>query len=201
MKVEEDEYMDIERRETVKAEARKLRKQFLRYKEAEIVYSIQHKKLLELADKAGALYRIDGYVLINTNPILSISEEKADGMEEYLAYSEIIRENIEYDALCERHPYEKEIVDGIVDLILETVISKKDSVLVSGQEYPAALVKSKFLKLNYSHIEYVIGCMRKNTTKVRNIKAYLVAALFNAGSTMGSYYKAEVNHDMPQFAG
>lgn len=65
MKVEVDEYMDIERRETVKAEARKLRKQFLRYKEAEIVYSIQHKKLLELADKAGALYRIDGYVLIN----------------------------------------------------------------------------------------------------------------------------------------
>lgn len=65
MKVEVDEYMDIERRETVKAEARKLRKQFLRYKGAEIVYSIQHKKLLELADKVGALYRIDGYVLIN----------------------------------------------------------------------------------------------------------------------------------------
>ena len=69
------------------------------------------------------------------------------------------------------------------------------------QEYPAALVKSKFLKLNYSHIEYVIGCMGKNTTKVRNIKAYLMTALFNAGSTIGSYYKAEVNHDMPQFAG
>lgn len=143
------EILTMKRKTTVKAEARKLRKQFLRYKEAEIVYSIQHKKLLELADKAGS----------------------------------------------------KEIVDGIVDLILETVISKKDSVLVSGQEYPAALVKSKFLKLNYSHIEYVIGCMGKNTTKVRNIKAYLMAALFNAGSTMGSYYKAEVNHDLPQFAG
>ena len=139
--------------------------------------------------------------IIYTNPILSIKKDEMDGMEEYQAYSEIIRENIEYDALCERHPYEKEIVDGIVDLILEIVISKKDSVLVSGQEYPAALVKSKFLKLNYSHIEYVIGCMGKNTTKVRNIKAYLLAALFNAGSTMGSYYKAEVTHDMPQFAG
>lgn len=89
----------------------------------------------------------------------------------------------------------------IFDLILETVISKKEFVLVSGQEYPAALVKSKFLKLNYSHIEHVIGCMGKNTTKVRNIKAYFLAALFNAGSTMGSYYKAEVNHDMPQFVG
>ena len=65
MKVETDEYMDIERRAEIRAEARKLRKQYLRYKEAEIVYSIQHKKLLELADKAGAIYRIDGYVLIN----------------------------------------------------------------------------------------------------------------------------------------
>lgn len=147
----------------------------------------------------------NNYININnTYPILSISERKVDGidaMEEYQAYSEIIKENIEYDALCARYPYETEIVGGIFDLILETVISKKDSVLVSGQEYPAALVKSKFLKLNFSHIEYVIGCMGKNTTKVRNIKAYLLAALFNAGSTIGSYYKAEVNHDMPQFAG
>ncbi|MBP3324856.1 MAG: hypothetical protein J6L77_00360 [Coprococcus sp.] len=65
MKIETEEYMTIERRESVKAEARKLRRQFLRYKEAEIVYSMQHKKILELADRAGALYRIDGYVLIN----------------------------------------------------------------------------------------------------------------------------------------
>lgn len=65
MKIETEEYMTIERREAVKAEARKLRRQFLRYKEAEIVYSMQHKKILELADRAGALYRIDGYVLIN----------------------------------------------------------------------------------------------------------------------------------------
>jgi hypothetical protein len=65
MQLEQDEYMNIERRETIREEARKLRRQFLRYKEAEIVYSISHKKLLELADKAGALYRIDGYVLIN----------------------------------------------------------------------------------------------------------------------------------------
>lgn len=65
MKIETEEYMTIERRESVKAEARKLRRQFLRYKEAEIIYSMQHKKILELADRAGALYRIDGYVLIN----------------------------------------------------------------------------------------------------------------------------------------
>ena len=56
-------------------------------------------------------------------------------------------------------------------------------------------------KLNYSHVEYVINCLGKNTTKVRNIKSYLLASLFNAGSTISSYYRAEVNHDMPQFVG
>ena len=123
------------------------------------------------------------------------------GWEEYQAYSEIIKENIEYDALLQRNPYEKDAIQGIFDLILETVISNKASMTISGQEYPMNLVKSKFLKLNSSHIEYVLGCLGKNTTKVYNIKSYLLASLFNAVSTMNSYYKAEVNHDMPQFAG
>lgn len=122
-------------------------------------------------------------------------------MEEYQAYSEIIKENIEYDALLQRNPYEKDAIQGIFDLILETVISNKASMTISGQEYPMNLVKSMFLKLNSSHIEYVLGCLGKNTTKVYNIKSYLLASLFNAVSTMNSYYKAEVNHDMPQFAG
>lgn len=122
-------------------------------------------------------------------------------MEEYQAYSEIIKENIEYDALLQRNPYEKDAIQGIFDLILETVISNKASMTISGQEYSMNLVKSKFLKLNSSHIEYVLGCLGKNTTKVYNIKSYLLASLFNAVSTMNSYYKAEVNHDMPQFAG
>lgn len=122
-------------------------------------------------------------------------------MEEYQAYSEIIKENIEYDALLQRNPYEKDAIQGIFDLILETVISNKASMTISGQEYPMNLVKFKFLKLNSSHIEYVLGCLGKNTTKVYNIKSYLLASLFNAVSTMNSYYKAEVNHDMPQFAG
>ena len=87
------------------------------------------------------------------------------------------------------------------DLAIEAGAIRKESIHVSGQEYPAELVKSKFLKLNYSHIEYVLGCMGKNTSKIYNIKSYLLTALFNAGSTMSSYYKAMVNHDMPQFAG
>ena len=74
-------------------------------------------------------------------------------------------------------------------------------ITIAGDVYPKNLVKSKFLKLNYSHVEYVINCLGKNTTKVRNIKSYLLASLFNAGSTISSYYRAEVNHDMPQYAG
>lgn len=72
--------------------------------------------------------------------------------------------------------------------------------VIASDSYPTELVRSKFLKLNYGHIEYVVGCMQSNTTKVRNIKKYLLAALFNAPSTISGYYRAEVNHDMPQFA-
>ena len=105
------------------------------------------------------------------------------------------------DSLLLAHPYDQEMVEGIFNLILETVLSKNEEITIAGDVYPKNLVKSKFLKLNYSHVEYVINCLGKNTTKVRNIKSYLLASLFNAGSTISSYYRAEVNHDMPQFAG
>ena len=136
-----------------------------------------------------------------TNPILSINLIPEDEIDEMEGYSEIIKENIEYDSLLLAHPYDQEMVEGIYDLILETVLSKNAEITIAGDVYPKNLVKSKFLKLNYSHVEYVINCLGKNTTKVRNIKSYLLASLFNAGSTISSYYRAEVNHDMPQFAG
>ena len=140
----------------------------------------------------------------NTNmskTILSINHTSEDKIDEMEGYSEIIKENIDYDSLLLAHPYDQEMVEGIYDLILETVLSKNQEISIAGDVYPKNLVKSKFLKLNYSHVEYVINCMGKNTTKVRNIKSYLLASLFNAGSTISSYYKAEVNHDMSQFAG
>ncbi|MCB5543700.1 replication initiator protein A [Anaerostipes hadrus] len=86
---------------------------------------------------------------------------------------------------------------GKVNLIVETVMCKNDKILIASNWYPASLVKKKFLMLTYSHIEYVLHCMSGNTTKVKNIKKYLLAALFNAPSTMNGYYQAEVNHDMP----
>ena len=139
--------------------------------------------------------------LSNTNTILSINPVSEDGIDEMEVYSQIIKENIEYDCLLERHPYDQEMINGIFDLILETVLSKNKEITIAGSVYPNNLVKSKFLKINYSQVEYVMDCMGKNTTKVHNIKSYLLTSLFNAGSTMSGYYKAMVNYDMPQYAG
>ena len=115
-------------------------------------------------------------------------------------YEQIIRENISYDDLLTAHADDREMIEGIKDLILETVVGMRTEILIASTRYPAEVVRSKFLKLNYFHIEYVLHCLRQNTTKVKNIRKYLLAALFNAPSTMDGYYQAEVNHDMPQYA-
>lgn len=140
----------------------------------------------------------------NTNMskiILSINPSSEDEIDEMEAYTELIKENIDYDSLMQCHPYDYEMVEGIFDLILETVLSKNPEITIAGDVYPKNLVKSKFLKLNYSHVEYVMACLGKTTTKIHNIKSYLLASLFNASSTISGYYQAEVNHDMPQFVG
>ena len=110
-------------------------------------------------------------------------------------YREIIKDNIEYDHLIQNCKIDKDRLDEIVDLMLVTVCTARKTIRIAGDDYPAELVKSKFLKLNSSHIEFVLDCMRENTTKVRNIKQYLKAVLFNAPSTIDSYYTALVNHD------
>ena len=93
---------------------------------------------------------------------------------------------------------DREQLDEIVDILLETVCTNRKSIRVAGDDYPAELVKAKFLKLDSHHIEFVIDCLRDNTTKVRNIKQYLRAMLFNAPSTINSYYASLVAHDMAQ---
>ena len=115
-------------------------------------------------------------------------------------YRELICENIGYDELLASHPYDGELIAGIADLILETVLHRTEYILIASNQYPTELIRGKFLKLNYDHIEYVMECLRRNTTKVRNIKKYLLTALFNAPSTIDGFYKAEVNHDMPELA-
>ena len=110
-------------------------------------------------------------------------------------YREIIKENIDYDILIQDPKMDKDRLDEIVEIMLETVCTARKTIRIAGDDYPAELVKSKFMKLNSSHVEFVLDCMRENTTKIRNIKQYLKAVLFNAPSTIYSYYTALVNHD------
>ena len=114
----------------------------------------------------------------------------------YSVYEEIIKDNIEYEHFIKHTNIDRERLDEIVSLILETVCTKRKTIRIAGDDYPAELVKAKFMKLNSSHIEFVFDCMKENTTKIRNIKQYLKAVLFNAPNTIDSYYTALVAHDM-----
>ena len=107
-------------------------------------------------------------------------------------YREIILENIEYRHLVQNNQIDRELVELIVD----TVCSARKTIRIAGDDYPAEVVKSRFMKLDSSHIEYVLSSMQENTTYVRNIKKYLLAALYNAPSTISSYYTSLVNHDL-----
>ena len=118
------------------------------------------------------------------------------GMDAREAYREVILENIEYDILVEDKHFCRDRLEEIADLILDTVCSARQTIRIAGDDFPAEVVKSRLLKLNSEHIRYVLDCMADNTTYVRNIKKYLLAALFNAPSTIGNYYTSLVNHDM-----
>ena len=111
-------------------------------------------------------------------------------------YREIILENIEYRHLVQNNQIARERLDELVELIVDTVCSARKTIRIAGDDYPAEVVKSRFMKLDSSHIEYVLSSMQENTTYVRNIKKYLLAALYNAPSTISSYYTSLVNHDL-----
>ena len=128
-----------------------------------------------------------------SSPILSsppVPSERSgqDGMRKRESYRALILENIEYDVLSQNVQLDKDRLDELVELMVDTVCSNREMIRVAGDDYPAEVVRSRFLKLNASHIEYVLDRMRENTTYVRNIKKYLLAALYNAPVTMDSYY-------------
>ena len=111
-------------------------------------------------------------------------------------YHEVILDNIEYSYLVQDSHIDREQLDEIVDLIVDTVCSARKVIRIAGDDYPAEVVKSRFMKLDSSHVQYVMDCMKDNTTYVRNIKKYLLAALYNAPTTINSYYSSLVQHDM-----
>ena len=163
-------------------------------------FRIPQNKLQESLNSGSNNTKENNTEMSNTefNHVLSLSDRK--GGDEMLTYAALIKKSISYESLLERHPLDSELVEEIYELILETVIGKNESMVIARSEYQMEFVRSRFLKLNSLHIEYVIGCMQTNTTKVKNIKKYLLATLFNASTTMSGYYQVEVNHDMAQYA-
>lgn len=128
--------------------------------------------------------------------IKNMETKGVDRMSEYKSYQKLIEKNLEIDILKEDHPNETEMLDEIIGIILDTVCSKRQYIRVAGDDKPKEVVKSILLKLTAEHIEYVLECMKANTSQIRNIRQYLLAALYNAPMTMNSYYEAQVNHDM-----
>jgi hypothetical protein len=135
-------------------------------------------------DGADLMDRIDSSIPNTVSP-----DERTD-------YTDIIRENIGYDFLLESSPSQKGRINEIVGIMLDVVCSTKKYIRVNGEDFPQSVVKSQFLKLDSTHIEYVITALDKNTSDVRNIRAYLITALYNAPLTIDSFYSAMVNHDM-----
>ena len=137
-----------------------------------------------------------------SNPILSNPPTPKgtrigkDGMESRAIYRRIILENIDYEILAADPLVDREQLDEITEIILDTVCTSRKTIRIASDDFPAEVVKSRFLKLNASHIQYVMSCLKENTTRIRNIKKYLQAALYNSTFTMGSYYSALVQHDM-----
>lgn len=117
-------------------------------------------------------------------------------MDEMDSYRELIQENISYDLLLQENPYDDELIDGYVELMVDVCCSKRPSIRISGEEIPTEVVKSRFLKLNKEHIGYVMDSMRQNTTRITNIRAYMLSALYNAPLTISQYYTSLVSHDM-----
>ena len=124
------------------------------------------------------------------------SRERPVDHQEMDAYRSLIRENIRYEDFVQERPWDVGQLDEMVELMVETVCSNRENVRVCGNDLPQAVVKSRLLKLDGSHIRYVFECLKDNTTHIRNIRQYLLTALYNAPATMENYYAAQVNHDL-----
>lgn len=119
-----------------------------------------------------------------------------DGLTLYREYEEIIKENLEYDIQIKNYPYDKRMIDEIVAVMTDVMVSKSGTVRISGDDKPIEVVKSRFMKLDSSHLDYIMDQLHNNTNKVHNIRAYLLATIYNAPVTINNYYSALVNHDM-----
>lgn len=123
-------------------------------------------------------------------------KQETDGLDMMESYRELIKDNISYDILVNDSPYDKERLEGFVELMVETCCSNAGSIRINQNDMPVEVVKSRFLKLDSEHVRYVMDCLDRNTTSIGNIRAYTLSALFNAPVTMSQYYASLVSHDM-----
>nr|WP_296964223.1 DUF6017 domain-containing protein [uncultured Mediterraneibacter sp.] len=135
---------------------------------------------------------------INQSEKAETKDDVIDRMDDHIQeYIELIKDNIEYDHHMKYdQENDREIYDELFQVICDVVCVKRETVKIAGEDYPYALVQSQFLKLKGSHLEYVIFCMKKTTTKITNIKAYMITALYNAPATLNHFYQQEVQHDL-----
>ena len=141
-----------------------------------------------------------------TNPIypgqasakitVSVDGMGRDEMDERRSYERYFREHLYIDDLKQSYPYDQGRIDEIFELLVDTVCSTAKTIRCAGEDRPAEVVKSRFMKLEHSHIQYVLDCIHDNTTDIRNIKAYMLTTLYNAPITIDHYYQAKVNHDL-----
>ena len=132
-----------------------------------------------------------------TDPILSGQDVDKDA-EERASYRDYLFDKLEMEILYERYPYDRETLDAILDLMVDVICSKRKMIRIAGDDKPLNVVKSQFMKVDASHIEYVMDCMKETGSKVRNIKQYMLAAIYNAPFTIQSFYQAMVNNDMAE---
>lgn len=123
-------------------------------------------------------------------------EMEEDALEKRKSYEEFFRDHLEIESLKQSYPYDHGRIEEIVELLVDTVCSNAKTIRCAGEDRPAEVVKSRFMKLDFSHMQYVLDCIHDNTTDIRNIKAYMLTTLYNASLTIDHYYQAKVSHDM-----
>ena len=159
-----------------------------------IIISQKGKDYL-LTKQEEVLWLILANDIIQSNPIPSKRKLRFD-MSEIELKRYAVEENIDYDIIVKRFPNRKVMIDEIVGLIVEVLCSKRETITIASDTHPIEQVKKRFESIDSGHIEYILECLDKNTSDIRNIKQYLLSVIFNAPQTMDNYYTAVVKHDL-----
>lgn len=122
----------------------------------------------------------------------------ADGNGDWQKYYQYFLEELEFDVLLERYPLQENLLHEILNLIVDTVCTRRKLIRIASDDKPVEIVRSQFMKLTAEHICYVVDCFQENTTNVRNVKQYLLTAIYNAPLTIDAYYTSRVSHDMAE---